>query len=78
MKYIYCVPCVPVGEHVTFSWAAEDIGFGEFCFFWERKGWYEDGEQCYRLKCDNECMSKEFIKEMLCKMVDESVLVHES
>jgi len=42
------------------QWGAKGIGFGEFTFF------YRDG----KLMCDNECMSKEFVKKALCAMVD--------
>jgi hypothetical protein len=49
------------------QWVATDIGFGEFTFF------YRDGI----LMCDNECMSKEFVKKALCAMVDNCTSVDE-
>ena len=47
-------------EAIVFLWGIEGIGFGETSFY------YEDG----KLKCDNECMSKEFIKAILSDFVD--------
>ncbi len=65
----YCVPTpdkqqmIPIGceDPVQFSWGKPGTGFGQLLFY------IKDGE----LLCDNECMSKEFIKERLCKMVDD-------
>ena len=51
-------------SHVTVAWSAKDIGFGEFVFY------YKDG----KLRCDNEAMNKDFIKKMLCQMVDDAEL----
>jgi hypothetical protein len=50
--------------NVGFSWSAKDIGFGEFVFIWNDKK--------NRLDIHTETMSKEFIKRMLCQMVDEA------
>ena len=47
-------------ENICFTWNIKGFGFGETVFF------YEDG----KLKCDNETMSKEMIKTILCKFVD--------
>ena len=47
-------------ESVVFRWNVEKVGFGEISFY------YKDG----KLECNNECMSKEFIKEILCDFVD--------
>ncbi len=55
--------CVPNGGS-QFQWTAKGVGFGEFYFY------EEDG----KIKCSNELMGKEFIKRMLCKMVDECEL----
>lgn len=44
----------------TFQWSWPGIGFGEFCFY-VRRG---------KIYCDNEMMSKEDIKKLLCQMVD--------
>ena len=49
---------------IGFSWHAKGIGFGEFVFIWIAEK--------NRLDMDTECMSKEFIKRMLCQMVDEA------
>jgi len=51
--------CFPE-EYVLFSWTKKGVGFGQLAFY------EEDGV----LKCDNECMSKERVKEILCSMVD--------
>jgi hypothetical protein len=55
-----CGPLAPI----TVGWSARGIGFGSFYFY------PKDG----KLHCDNECMSKEFIKRMLCLMVDQCEL----
>ena len=55
-----CMPQRTIG----FSWTAKDIGFGEFVFIWN--------DEKERLEMDTETMSKEFIKRMLCQMVDEA------
>ncbi len=47
-------------ESIMFKWGIEKVGFGEISFY------YKNGE----LKCGNECMSKEFIKAILCDFVD--------
>lgn len=65
----YCVPTpdkqqmIPMyaTDPVQFTWGKPGTGFGQLLFY------IRDGE----LLCDNECMSKEFIKERLCKMVDD-------
>ncbi len=51
-------------EAIVFQWGIEGIGFGEIGFH------YKDG----KLKCDNEGMSKEFIKTILCDFVDRAEL----
>lgn len=53
---IYCEP----NAGITFSWGRADTGFGQFYFYVKDKELY----------CDNEMMSKDFVKEMLCHMVD--------
>ncbi len=63
--------CGPYTEEMfpsaTFEWTAKGIGFGSFTFYLKPDG---------KLHCDNETMGKDFIKKMLCKMVDECVLDH--
>lgn len=56
----YCKP----SNAVSFNWSAKGTGFGEF-YFYEKDG---------KLMCSNELKSKEFIKLMLCKMVDDCTL----
>ena len=56
----YCEP----NAGISFSWGKQDCGFGQFYFY------VKDGV----LYCDNECMSKESIKEILGFMVDNSTL----
>jgi hypothetical protein len=46
------------------NWSAKGIGFGQLYF-------YTDNGLIY---CDNELMDKEFIKQVLCQMVDDCVL----
>jgi hypothetical protein len=58
--------CCP-NENIRFSWSHQNIGFGELYFY------IEDGE----LYCDNEMMSKEFVKKLLCQMVDECTFTEE-
>jgi len=55
---------IPMGAETfaQFSWSKPGLGFGSISFY----------EMDGTLYCDNECMSKEFIKERLCKMVDNS------
>lgn len=52
-------------EEVTFKWTSKGVGFGEFSIY---RGTNSE------LRCANECMSKDFIKSMLCKMVDDCEL----
>lgn len=47
-----------------FNWSANGVGFGQFYFY------MKDG----KMMCSNEMMSKEFIKDLLCKMIDECEL----
>lgn len=47
-------------ENFTVSWSVPKVGFGQFYFYKENNEW----------KCSNECMSKEFIKRILCDFVD--------
>ena len=55
---------------INFSWSAKGIGFGSFYFFFKKD---ENGEM--KLYCDNECMSKAFIKRMLNHMVDDAIML---
>ncbi len=57
--------CVPT-EGVDFQWSAKGIGFGGMYFYLDKKDGY--------VHCSNESMSRQFLKDMLCKMVDNCVL----
>lgn len=57
--------CRPSGD-CEFGWVSTGIGFGSFRF------WVSEEDNV--LHCDNEAMSKQFIKDMLCQMVDECVM----
>lgn len=48
------------------NWTSKGTGFGQFYFYHKE----EDG----KTHCSNELMSKEFIKKMLCQMVDDCIL----
>ena len=50
---------------VELEWTAKDCGFGRFYFYHN-----DEGQLC----CDSETMGKEFIKRMLCQMVDDCEL----
>lgn len=51
-------------DYAAFQWGQPGMGFGNVVFY------TMDGQ----LRCDNECMSKDFIKERLCKMVDDAIM----
>lgn len=59
-------------DKIQIRWEKKGKGFGEFWFFFEKD---ENGNDV--LKCDNECETRTFVKEMLCKMVDDAELVDE-
>ena len=52
-------------ENVMFVWRIKDFGFGTTTFY------YRDG----KLKCDNETLSKESIKKILCEFVDRAEFI---
>lgn len=56
--------CVPVGS-ANFEWTRKNVGFGQLTFYTDEAG---------NITCRNEMMSKEFIKKMLCQMVDDCSL----
>jgi hypothetical protein len=56
---------VSLHKRFGFDWSAKGIGFGQFYFYQDKYG---------VIHCDNECMSKEFIKRILCSMVDQCEL----
>jgi len=47
-------------ENIMFTWGITGFGFGTTTFY------YKDG----KLMCDNEAMSKDMIKTILCEFVD--------
>ena len=49
-------------ENIMFVWGIDGFGFGTTSFS------YKDG----KLKCNNETLSKESIKKILCAFVDEA------
>ena len=57
--------CEPVNL-AQFQWSATGVGFGELYFYTK-----EGDDKVY---CDNEMMSKAFIKKVLCDMVDNAVM----
>lgn len=57
--------CSPNG-FATFSWTDKGTGFGGMYFYVDEKDGY--------VHCENEIMGREFLKRMLCSMVDNCVL----
>ncbi|NCQ51930.1 hypothetical protein GW796_08560 [archaeon] len=59
--------CEPTNG-ITFNWRANGIGFGQMYFYLDKDDGY--------VHCGNEIISRSrrFLKEMLCAMVDNSVL----
>ena len=49
---------------IAIAWSKPGVGFGEMIFY------FEDG----KLHCENETMSREFLKERLCAMVDNAIM----
>jgi len=56
--------CSPI-KNVEFEWSAKGCGFGRMNFY--------IGDDGY-VHCGNEIMGREFLKKMLCLMVDNCVL----
>lgn len=71
VRYIDCTgdpyPDTEEGEKssIQFSWGVTDFGFGTTTFY------YKDG----KLQCDNETMSKDMIKQLLCAFVDKAEFI---
>ena len=59
------------------EWRAEGIGFGEFTFYYDRDENKFSPEPRAKMICDNEYMSKEFVKKALCAMVDNCTCIDE-
>ena len=57
--------CTPTGM-ASFEWSAKGCGFGGMYFYFDEKDSY--------VHCENEIMGREFLKRMLCNMVDNCVL----
>jgi hypothetical protein len=49
----------------SFQWSEQDHGFGEFAFRTNKQG---------KIECHCEGESKEFLKKMLCKLVDAATI----
>lgn len=58
---------IDVTGELRVRWGAVGIGFGELYM-------YSDADL---LMIDNECMSKEFLKKLFCKIIDQSTLSDE-
>jgi hypothetical protein len=58
------VPKPHLFHPVVIKWSKKGVGFGELCF-------WQDGDKIY---CDNEGMSKEFICEILLKILSKTIL----
>jgi hypothetical protein len=63
-----CPELVELHGPVSLSWSVPGVGFGQFSFKTK-----EDGT----LVIDNELMSRDFIKHVLCMMVDQAELTIE-
>lgn len=62
-------------EGFRVNWGAKGIGFGQLDFYYDKSEdeLDEQGEISKRkLRCDNECMSKEFVKAVLNKLIEEA------
>lgn len=57
--------CRPTDGHMSIDWSMRGRGFGQLYFFVD--------EQTGKLRCSNECLSRERVKEILCMMVDQSL-----
>jgi len=57
--------CVPNSDNMMIQWSKAGVGFGEVHFSFNKETGF--------FHCDSEGMSKSFVKEMLNKMVDDSV-----
>ena len=62
-----CENKITIPQPIYFQFSVKGFGFGEL-YFHEKDG---------IIKCENECMSKDRIKQILSQMVDECVLVDE-
>jgi hypothetical protein len=60
-----CNDTVDIDNSFTLSWSKEGVGFGEFRF-------YKSEDEAIHI--NNECMGKNFIKNVLCNMVDIAIL----
>ena len=54
-------------EPFQINWGKPGVGFGQLYFYFQEK---QDDSGLMEIRCANELMGKEFIKEMLCNMVD--------
>ena len=70
MKYDVVSVMIPKGSFkgLTIHWCIRDVGIGQFAFYTKKNDIY----------IDNEYMDKNVIKAVLCKLVDEAVLVNKA
>lgn len=61
-----CPNAVELCNGFQLNWSKEGVGFGQFYFY--------TNSDTGRIHCDNEIMGREFIKGILCKMVDEAIM----
>lgn len=61
----FTVVDVSIDGNIGVTWATRTAGFGSVSF------WIEDS----KIMCDNETMDRQFVKDVLCKLVDESEFV---
>ena len=59
-----------ISNGFTLFWRKQGVGFGNAVFYVNK----DTGQ----ILCDNEYMSKEFIKEMLCEMIDGAIFTETS
>ena len=60
-----CVDGVELSRSMYVNWSVSGVGFGQFRFYTG-----DDG----KIHIDNETMNKDFIKRVLCMVVDEAIL----
>jgi hypothetical protein len=55
-------------QPIVIQWSLKGVGFGEYVFF-QRDG---------KIYCDNEAMSRDSVKKVLCLMVDQAIFPEDS
>jgi hypothetical protein len=59
-----CPAAIDIDDDFILYWSEPGIGFGEFVFYKD-----EDGN----IHCDSETMSKEFLKKIFARFIDEVI-----